>query len=146
MSARNKKPAGRPKNVVQEVLDITRLHIEWDSSEEVRDRIRDGQELLIDGKGEDIKAVLSNINALQPIITRMSLTQSRPLPIVEQLRSEVEALYLKNKRGENPDDQPDVVAISWRIRKLLTYLKMKVRRQEVSSVPRCFHGPSIYLV
>ena len=142
-----KKPAGRPKNLVSEVLDIARLHLEWDACEEIRARLREGGGLMVEGKGEDIKVVLDNVGPLQPLVTRMSLTQSRPMPSVESLRSEVEALYLKNKRGQTPEDQPDVIAIAWRIRKLLTYLKMKVRRHEVSSVPRfmfcrnsCFKG------
>lgn len=111
-------------------------HTEWDGCEDVRDRLRGGGGLLVDGKGEDIKVVLSNSSVLQPLVTRMSLCQSRPLPNVDALRDEVEQVYLKNKRGQTPEDQPDVIAISWKIRKLLTYLKMKVRRKEVSSVPR----------
>ena len=134
--AEHKKPCGRPKNVVSESLDLATLHTEWDGCEDVRDRLRGGGGLLVDGKGEDIKVVLSNSSVLQPLVTRMSLCQSRPLPNVDALRDEVEQVYLKNKRGQTPEDQPDVIAISWKIRKLLTYLKMKVRRKEVSSVPR----------
>lgn len=137
MGDNKKRPAGRPKNTVSEQLDITRLHLEWDACEEIRKSVLEGGGLIAEGKGEDIKAVLDNQMCLQPFITRMSLTQSRPMPSVDHLRLEVEALYLKNKRGQTPEDQPDVIAIAWRIRKLLTYLKMKVRRHEVSSVP-CF--------
>ena len=129
----NKKPGGRPKQTITESIDLKNLHVEWDSIEEIRDRIRDGGDLLIPTKGESIPAILSNSSVLQPLITRMSLTQTKPLPIVEPLRDEVEAIYIKNKRGGNTESVPDVVAASWKIRKLLTFLKMKVRRQEVSS-------------
>ena len=129
----NKKPGGRPKQTITESIDLKNLHVEWDSIEEIRDRIRDGGDLLISTKGESIPAILSNSSVLQPLITRMSLTQTKPLPIVEPLRDEVEAIYIKNKRGGNSESVPDVVSESWKIRKLLTFLKMKVRRQEVSS-------------
>ena len=65
----------------------------------------------------------------------MSLLDSRPLPAVDALRDEVEAVFLKNKRGETPEDKPDVIDIGWQIRKMLTFLKMKVRRREVPPAP-----------
>lgn len=136
MAACKSKPQGRPKNVVSETLDISGLSSDWDGSEDIRDRLRDGQGLLKDFKGESISAVVDNASVLQPIVTRMSLYQTRPLPNVDNLRDEVEAVYLKNKRGQTPEDQPNVIEISWKVRKLLTYLKMKVRRKEVSSAPR----------
>lgn len=87
---------------------------------------------------KDIGTVCDNLAVLQPFITRMSLTQTRPLPAVEALRDEVETIYIRNKRGNTAEAAPDVVAISWRIRKLLGFIKMKVRREEVSSAP-CWH-------
>ena len=100
-----------------------------------RERLRSGGNLLEGGLGEDIATTVANHDVLQPLIVRMSLTETRPLPVVDSLRDEVEALYLKSKRGQNPEDAPDVIGISWRIRKLLGFLKMKVRRHEVSNVP-----------
>ena len=130
-----KKPSGRPKSEKQELLDLKNLSMEWDANEEIRNRLREGSGLLVDGKGEDIPSIVANLGVLQPFITRMSLTTTRPLPLVETLRDEVEAIYLRNKRGSNPEDVPDVIGIGWKIRKMLTYVKMKVRRREVSSVP-----------
>ena len=88
-----------------------------------------------DGKTEDIPACVAASLVLQPLITRMSMTEHKPLPNVDKLRDEVEKVYLVNKRGQTPEDQPDVISASWRIRKLLGFLKMKCRRGEVSSVP-----------
>lgn len=136
MVGQRKKPAGRPKLAMSETLDINGLATEWDSQEEVRVRLRAGKCLLAEGKGEDIAAVTGNLSVLQPLITRMGLTTTRPLPAVEGLRDEVEAIFLKNKRGNTPEDAPDVISISWRIRKLLGFVKMKVRRSEVSHAPR----------
>ena len=129
------KPAGRPKASVSENLDIKKLSTEWDDNDVIRERLRSGGNLLEGGLGEDIATTVANHDVLQPLIVRMSLTETRPLPVVDSLRDEVEALYLKSKRGQNPEDAPDVIGISWRIRKLLGFLKMKVRRHEVSNVP-----------
>lgn len=130
-----KKPAGRPKLNVHEVLDISGLHMDWDSSSELRDRLRDGGSLLEGEHGEDIPSTLKNVLVLQPLITRMSLTETKPLPVIDTLRDEVERIYVKNKRQNAPETAPDVVALSWRIRKLLGFLKMKCRRREVSGAP-----------
>lgn len=133
--AQKKRPSGRPKRSVTETLDVADLHRDWDSSQELRARLRDGQGLLKEYKSEDITSTVDNVLALQPLITRMSLTQSRPLPGVDALRDQVEQFYLKNKRGQSQEEIPDVIGISWQIRKFLGFVKMKARRKEVSSVP-----------
>jgi hypothetical protein len=130
-----KKAGGRPKLSSQAVLPIDGLHLEWDANKYIRDGLRAGEELLPDGKTEDIPACVAASLVLQPLITRMSMTEHKPLPNVDKLRDEVEKVYLVNKRGQTPEDQPDVISASWRIRKLLGFLKMKCRRGEVSSVP-----------
>lgn len=142
MAAENKEVksgGGRPKKTSTETLDVKNIHLELDGSEEIRDRLRTGGDLLvIPGEKkvvDNIPAVVANASVLQPFITRMSLLDSRPLPAVDGLRDEVEAIFLKNKRGETPEDRPDVINIGWQIRKMLTFLKMKVRRGEVSSAP-----------
>ena len=133
-AADTKKPGGRPKLSSTETLDISGLHLEWDANPEIRNRLRDGGSLM-QKIGEDIPSAVANVGLLQPLVTRMSLTETRPLPAVEALRDEVETIYLRNKRGSTPEDTPDVVALAWGIRKLLVFLKMKVRRHEVSSAP-----------
>ena len=129
------KRQGRPKKQVCEVLPISKIHAEWDANDEIRDRLRAGGHLLAEGKGEDIKQVVTNIGVLQPFVTRMSLTMTRPMPLVDQLRDELEAVYMKAKRGQTAEDSPDIIGLSWRINKLLGFIKMKVRRKEVSNVP-----------
>lgn len=133
--SKKKRPSGRPKSSVAETLNVADLHREWDCNEELRARLRDGQGLLTDYKSEDIQSTLENLHALQPLITRMSMTQTRPLPGVDGLRDEVEKFFLANKRGQSQEEFPDVVNISWKIRKFLGFVKMKVRRKEVSSAP-----------
>lgn len=129
------KPAGRPKLDKIEILDLTNVHMDWDGQPEIRDKLRSGSELISPKGGEDIPSCTGFAQVLQPLVTRMSLTESRPVPAIEGLRVEIEAVYYKNKRGGNPEDVPDVVGMAWRIRKLLGFIKMKVRRREVSHVP-----------
>ena len=132
-----KKPPGRKKSLTLETLDIKSIHVDWDAQTEIRDRLRSGEHLMATSEtaGEDIAVAVKNIEVLQPFITRMSLTETRPLPAIDHLRSEIEMCYVKNKRGESPEDMPDVVGMGWRIRKLLGFVKMKVRRSEVSTAP-----------
>lgn len=125
---------GRPKKSNPDPLDIANLHMDWDANHVIRDRLREGQQMLVGGQGEDIPTVVSNVDVLQPLIARMSLAPERPLPSIEHLRDEIERLYMKNKRGNTQEDMPNVVELSWRVRKLLVFTKMKVRRKEVSSV------------
>lgn len=128
------KPAGRPKKTNPDPLDISQLHMDWDGNHVIRDRLREGQQMLVGTGAEDIPTVVSNVDILQPVITRMSLAPERPLPSVERLRDEIERLYMKNKRGNTPEEMPNIVDLTWRVRKLLVFIKMKVRRKEVSSV------------
>eukprot|EP00913_Durusdinium_trenchii_P012714 g11940.t1 len=60
----------------------------------------------------------------------------------EAAERDVEAVYLKNKRGQTPEDQPNVIEISWKVRKLLTYLKMKDASHEETSEPVRIEGGS----
>lgn len=130
-----KKPAGRPKSTTTEVLDIANIHQDWDGCAELRERVLNEGDLLVEPHEDNIPSSVANFLALQPFITRMSLSSTRPLPAIETLREEVERFYLKCKRGGTPQDSPDVVAISWKLRKMLGFIKMKVRRREVSSAP-----------
>ena len=130
-----KKPAGRPKNATTEVLDIAKIHQDWDGCVELRDRVMDGGNLLVEPHEDNIPSSVANFLALQPFITRMSLSSTRPLPAIETLREEVECFYLKCKRGGTSADFQDVVQIAWKVRKMLGFIKMKVRRREVSSAP-----------
>ena len=129
----DQKKGGRPKRSTLEVLCADGLASDWDLQPEIRDRLRDGGGLLGAEKvSESIPSAVAHRTVLQPLINRMCLLESKPLPAVDNLRSEIEQLYHLNKRGKTPEDQPDVVSIAWSIRKLLVFLKMKTRRHEVS--------------
>ena len=63
MVLNRKKPAGRPKNAVVEVLPIDQLHLDWNGHEELRDRVLDGGDMLVTPQGEDIPSVVANYPA-----------------------------------------------------------------------------------
>ena len=48
------KPPGRPKLSTNEVLDLTNLHLDWDNNPEIRERLLDAQDLLVDDGCDDI--------------------------------------------------------------------------------------------
>ena len=132
--ARNRKAA-----VEKEVLDITDLCPEWDSQDDIRTRLRDGGPIIHPEtkESDDVQSCCRNSSLLVPILIRMSTLGSRPLPPLNPLRAEIEALMLKNKRGNAPEEVSSILKASWRIKKLCGFVKMKVRRGEVSTVS-CF--------
>ena len=94
-----RKPAGRPKSVMTENLDIGGMHNEWDGCEAIRTRLRNGEDLLVGKINEDIPSLVANIEILQPLITRMSLTATRPLPAVDAWGGG--NLYCKQERSDS---------------------------------------------
>ena len=130
------KPPGRPRKII-ESIDLTGLADSWDNNDEIRERLRGGGELVVSdaSKGESIAMCVKDQAVLMPLLAMMSLKETRPLPLIEPLRAEVERVYIKNKRGSDTELGATVVALAWHIRRLLGFIKMKVRRSEVSIVP-----------
>ena len=115
------------------VLDIQGMHKLWDASEEVRQRLRAGLGILHEATGLSIDNNVSSLNScvLRPILIRMASDSNRKLPSVNDLRTELAALFETNKRvGEEVSKH--VATQPVHIRKLLSFVKAKVRRQEVS--------------
>ena len=104
------------------------LSDEWDNIEPIREKLREGNQLVPEGTGTDgIQSAVSIQEILKPVLARMG-THSK-LPEVVPLREEIQKLYVKNKQ-----DRPasDIESDGWIIRKLCSFIKMKVRRVEVS--------------
>lgn len=118
-----------------EVLDISGISDEWDAEEEIRGRLRDGLPLCNPDAPDNVQECCAVSSVLIPILTRMAVSNTKPLPPIEVLRSEVETLMTKNKRGDSPELVQDVVKSAWRVKKLCGFVKMKARREEVSTVP-----------
>ena len=135
MAARNLQPnRGRPKQP-KEVLCLNGVADEWDASETIRDRMRSSETFMDVSGSEDIVGCVKDECVLWPFLTRMSLLQTKPVPTVDALRAEVQALYEKCKRPAVAEDEANIIKISWRIRKLVGFVKMKTRREEPSRVP-----------
>ena len=115
-------------------LDINNIHATWDSNAEIRSRLRDGSTFLhprSESKTDNNTCCL-NKPILLPIVEKMS-KGDRKLPSVADLRAEMTAVYTTNKRVDNADDMQTIIADSWHIRKLLSHIKAKTRRGEVSA-------------
>lgn len=101
---------------------------EWDSCQAVRTHLRAGGALM-EGENPDIKSTVANKPVLLPIVKWMAGRPQQKLPEVEAVRTEVRNIYVVNKVDA---DSVQVQGDGWLIRKYLGFLKMKVRRREVS--------------
>lgn len=116
------------------VLDVAGLCEEWDSAEDIRGRLRNGQTFENpEGPNDDVNGCCKHASILSPILTRMATVEGRPLPNLDPLRQEIDKLFIQNKRT-GPEEGDQVVKASWRVKKLCGFVKMKVRRGEVSAV------------
>ena len=108
------------------------LSDEWDKIEVIRDKLRDGHQLVPEGTStEGIQSAVAINEVLKPVLARMEL-HSNKLPEVETLREEIQKLYVKNKQNR---PAADIESDGWIIRKLCAFVKMKCRRVEVSLEP-----------
>ena len=108
--------------------DLKGLAAEWDETPSIRQRLREGGALIeeVSTKNVDLQTPAKFNEVLMPILHRMRLADKK-LPCVEDLRSEIASLLDLSKRAAN-----DIEKFGWLIRKNLVFVKMKVRRQEVS--------------
>ena len=120
----------------EEELDLEGLCHEWDSVDEIRDRLRDGEPLKVKDTSENVVGCASNSSLLVPILTRMTLMEGKPLPPIHPLRDQIDMLMCKNKRGETPEAATEIVNTSWTLKKMCGFIKMKTRREEVSTAAR----------
>ena len=120
-----------------DILDIAGVADEWDQRDDIRERLRDGGDLIHpEATSEDVKGCVLVASLLTPLLTRMFLKDSRPLPPIMDLRIQIEKLYVKNKRHTTPEQLSEIVKASWRVKKFCGFVKMKTRRHEVSTVTR----------
>ena len=118
-------------------FDCERLADDWDQTESIRNRLRDGQFLVVKyGKkplpDSSIGECTANSDCLSPALTRL-LTAVGKLPDIQSLRDTVESLYKKAGRVVHDDRTDDD---SWEVRKMLRFVKRKAGRGEVSTDPR----------
>ena len=117
-------------------LDIVDVYKIWDADCGIRDRLRDGQGFMHPESGLvcDIRVCVLNGNILQPMLEGMANLPDRKLPGVGDLRNEMSVCYRVNKRTGKEVDEA-VIAEAMHVRKLLSFVKSKTRRKEVSWEP-----------
>ena len=121
-------------------LDITGLYRDWDAEPTIRERLREGGPFLHPDTELKCSNSICTLNAavLLPVLRMMQTSFDRKLPGVENLRTQMAECYGINKRGTNPEDSSTIIGDSWHVRKLLSFIKAKVRREEVSNEPQPF--------
>ena len=127
---RNKGERGEAHERGMEIQDLASV---WDSSPDVRARLRGGQFIMHPHSGLncDNSVCVLNKALLMPILSGM-FASNRKLPCVQDLRREITACYELNKRA-GPEVNQSVAGDGIHIRKLLSFVKAKCRREEVST-------------
>ena len=114
---------------------ISGISREWDKDEEIKARLLEGGNPLHPKsvlKQEDNRECILNKGLLRPCLERMSIMDKRPIPAIDSLRDEVSNLLVLSKRT-GPDTTSVIEETSQTIKKLLVFVKAKVRRKEVST-------------
>ena len=114
-------------------LETQGLHPRWDAASNIRNRFRDGQAFLHprSGLGCDNSVCALNSSVLLPILWSMRSSPDRTLPSAVDIRTEMSATYNMNHRTSK-DDQTACIGESLHVREMLSHVKTKTRRQEVS--------------
>ena len=113
-------------------MDITDMAQQWDAAPDVRARLRGGDFIMHPQSGLncDNSICVLNKSLLMPILSGM-FASDRKLPCVNDLRREIAACYDLNKRV-GPEVDQSIAGDGIHVRKLLSFVKAKCRRGEVS--------------
>ena len=111
--------------------DVGKVHLEWDASPGIRERLRDAGLLMQGPHSETVKCAKKNSEQLMPLLTRMAAIGGK-LPGVNNLREEVTCLF---KSNQVTIDQDLIDATAWQLRTLSKFIKRKLQRKEVSKDP-----------
>ena len=114
-------------------LVIEGVHQAWDGSQVLRTRMRDGEPFMHpqSGLSADNRVCTLNREILLPMLSAMGSFPDRRLPSIPCLRTEIQAFLECNKRL-SPADAANIPGDAIHIRKLLSFVKAKARREEVS--------------
>lgn len=110
-------------------VDCTILPKEWDGVEAIRDRLRQGQNLVSSSGGPNVKIsrCVANSDVLIPILAQCGA--GARLAEVDGLREAVATTYQSNNR----DVQDSIVDDdAWSIREMVAFVKRKTHREEPS--------------
>eukprot|EP00439_Symbiodinium_sp_Y106_P065119 s934_g10.t1 len=116
--------------MISEKLDCSGLAQEWGSSEPLRATLRAGGPFLAGSLGDfSVSRCVKNTEALVPLLAR-SHACNHMRPEVEMLREQISTLLGLCQRTASDSEVDDW---AWEIRKMLTFMKRKVQRHEVST-------------
>ena len=117
----------------ERTCDLQGLALEWDGLPSIREALRGGGVLCaeVSDKGVDLKTPSKYAHVLRPILSRMK-DADKKLPSISDLRDQISEVLERNKREPT---ELEVDRFSWTIRKNLGFVKMKVRKLEVSIDP-----------
>ena len=112
--------------------NLSGLAGEWEETASVRARMKNGEDLIreFSEKQVDLRTPAKYNDILKPILARMMVATKAKLPSIDALREQVEVFMQACKRDPNT---ADVDKFAWLIRKNLGFVKLKVRRLEVST-------------
>ena len=114
-------------------FDAEGLKDDWDTNEVLRARLRSGGPLLTGSIGDfSVNRCVHNVEVLTPALVRSAACDHRR-PEVDHLREEIADLLQIHNRQPSESDIDDW---AWDLRKLITFLKRKSQREEVSTALR----------
>ena len=114
-------------------FDLTDLGLEWDQVQSIRERLREGNQLVeVKKSGGDscIRDCTNNSDVLIPMLHRF-FTSRLKLPDIGGLRVEIERTYAKSQRKL---DEPTVDDNAWDLRAMMRLVKRKANRDDPSTV------------
>ena len=112
-------------------FDCDGLASEWEGFEGLRNAMRAGSPLVSGSLGDfTVARVVQNIELLVPVLAR-SVACKHKRPEVEELREQI-SVFLNLCQRKTADN--DVDDWAWELRKMLTFVKRKVQREEVGTV------------
>ena len=112
-------------------FDCDGLASKWEGFEGLRNAMRAGSPLVSGSLGDfTVARVVQNIELLVPVLAR-SVACKHKRPEVEELREQI-SVFLNLCQRKTADN--DVDDWAWELRKMLTFVKRKVQREEVSTV------------
>lgn len=113
-------------------VDCSTLAGEWDSSEAIRDRLREGGHLTVMDRKSSVKipTCTSNCDVLIPILAQVA--KGARIAEIDELRDAVQATYAKHSRQVTDSEVDDD---AWALREMMFFVKRKTQREEPSTVP-----------
>ena len=141
-AAMGSEPEGEPG---QPKVDLTGLALELEREDAIREFFRENKGPLFkdDMTVETVKAVQEDHHfvIIRNLLHRAALVEGHPSPTVASLREELASLYQRCSVVVGDDA---IHTDAWSVRKILAFVKMKVRRGKVSTATQTSTAKQIF--